>query len=65
MSLQSQLMLSIPRQTVRVARAAFPQGNRYMQLRDTLGTIYDDKGAFAVSYKIRHLTDLTGSRIDN
>lgn len=43
MSLQPQLIPSIPRQTVRVARAAFPQGNRYMQLRDTLGTIYNDE----------------------
>ena len=43
MSLQPQSIHSIPRQTGRVARAAFPQGNRYMQLRDALGTIYDDK----------------------
>lgn len=42
MSLQPQAIPPIPRQTVRIARAAFPQGNRYMQLRDTLGTIYDD-----------------------
>lgn len=43
MSLQPQLVPGIPRQTVRVARAAFPQGNRYMLLRDELGTIYDDQ----------------------
>ncbi len=43
MSLQPQLIPSIPRQTLRVARAAFPQGNRYMLLRDKLGTIYDDQ----------------------
>ena len=26
----------------RVAQTAFPRGNRYLQLRDTLGTLYDD-----------------------
>ena len=27
----------IPEDTVRVARAAFPKGNRYMQMHDALG----------------------------
>jgi transposase len=33
----------IPEDTLRVARAAFPKGNLYMQIRDVLGTIYDDE----------------------
>src|SRR4029450_140122 len=32
--------------TVRVARAAFPKGNRYMQMHDALGSISSD-GQFA------------------
>ena len=30
----------VPQETARVARAAFPQGNRYMTMRDELGIIY-------------------------
>ena len=33
----------IPETTARVARAAFPKGNRIMKLRDAFGTAYDDK----------------------
>lgn len=29
---------SVPAQTVRVARAAFPKGNSYLKLRDEFGT---------------------------
>jgi transposase len=32
----------IPEETTRVARAAFPKGNVFMQMRDVLGAIYDD-----------------------
>jgi transposase len=32
----------IPEETFKVAKAAFPNGNIYLTLRDTLGTIYDD-----------------------
>lgn len=32
----------IPEDTARVARAAFPKGNRYLTLRDELGVIYMD-----------------------
>ena len=40
MSLQSPLGYAIPEQTILVARAAFPKGNPYMQMHDTLGPIY-------------------------
>jgi transposase len=40
MSLQAPLFYIIPEQTIQVARAAFPKGNPYMQMRDALGPIY-------------------------
>lgn len=42
MSLHLQPSTPVPSQTRQVAQAAFPRGNRYLQLRDTLGTLYDD-----------------------
>jgi len=42
MSLSKEEIGSIPEETVRVARASFPKGNRYRRLRDVLGTIFDD-----------------------
>jgi transposase len=33
---------SIPEATVQAARAAFPKGNRYLQIRDALGMVYTD-----------------------
>ena len=32
----------IPEETIQVARAAFPKGNKYMNLRDTLGPLFKD-----------------------
>ena len=42
MSLHPPPSTPVPPQTRQVAQAAFPRGNRYLQLRDTLGTLYDD-----------------------
>ena len=42
MSLQPQASYPIPEETQRVARAAFPRGNLYMQVADRLGPIYQD-----------------------
>jgi transposase len=42
MSLHVQPTGPVPEETARVARAAFPKGNTWMQLRDVLGAIYDD-----------------------
>src|SRR6059036_1155942 len=42
MSLRPQPLASVPDETARVARAAFPKGNPYLILRDTLGTIFQD-----------------------
>ncbi len=43
MTLHPQHAFSIPEETVRVARAAYPKGNLYMKMRDALGTIYQDE----------------------
>src|SRR5690348_5819081 len=42
MSLRVEESVPIPDETVRVAQAAFPKGNRYMAMRDVLGQIYED-----------------------
>src|SRR6266571_2023205 len=42
MSMKPEPIGLIPAETERVARAAFPKGNRVMQMRDRLGVIYDD-----------------------
>jgi transposase len=46
MSLKSLPIPPVPEETARVAHAVFPKGNVFMQVRDTLGTIYTDE-AFA------------------
>ena len=51
MTLHVQTELTIPEETVRVARAAYPKGNLYLKMRDALGIIYQDKmaGSFVSS----------------
>src|SRR2546429_4095438 len=46
MSLKSLPIPPIPEEIARVAHVVFPRGNVFIQLRDTLGTIYPDE-AFA------------------
>jgi transposase len=43
MSLQTQPLFDIPELTAEIARAAFPKGNIYMQMRDELGVFYDNE----------------------
>lgn len=43
MSLPTRPLDPIPEETIWVAQAAFPNGNRYMQMRDELGSIYTDE----------------------
>src|SRR5215472_3996167 len=43
MSLKPQAISPVPEETARVARAAYPKGNVYMQMRDVLGCIYHDE----------------------
>ena len=40
MSLKAPLFSVIPAETIRVAHAAFPKGNRYLQVRDTFGPLF-------------------------
>src|SRR5512144_2934333 len=42
MSLQPQEIAPVPEEPRRVARAAFPNGNRYVRLRDEVGAIFED-----------------------
>jgi hypothetical protein len=42
----------VPDETGRVARAAFPKGNVYMQMRDVLGAVYDDQ-SFSPLFAVR------------
>ena len=35
--------MEIPRETITVAKAAFPKGNIYLTLRDEIGTIFNDE----------------------
>ncbi len=42
----------IPEETVRVARAAFPNGNRYTRIRDEVGDLYTDD-MFAALFPVR------------
>ncbi len=43
MSMKPQEISPVPEETARVARAANPKGNVYMQMRDELGSIYEDQ----------------------
>jgi transposase len=43
MSLNVALFTVIPDETERVAKAAFPTGNRYLLLRDTFGPFFDSR----------------------
>ena len=52
MSLHPQPIPPVPEETERVARAAFPKGNIYLQIRDTLGSIYFDED-FADVFSVR------------
>lgn len=42
MSLKPESIPPVPELTVQVAKAAFPKGNVYLQMRDTLGGLYQD-----------------------
>ena len=43
MSLPQPTDWTIPDETLRVARAAFPKGQLYLTFRDALGTIFQDE----------------------
>ena len=43
MFLQIEIAFSVPKETVRVATAAFPNCNPYLKMRDELGTLFEDE----------------------
>src|SRR5713226_3075824 len=43
MSLHPHVIVPVPDETARVARAAFPKGHPYLTFRDALGTIFQDE----------------------
>src|SRR5919112_6233951 len=43
MSMRPKPIGPVPEDTARVARAAFPNGNLYMEMRNVLGAIYEDE----------------------
>ncbi len=47
--MRPQSIPDIPIETVEVAHAAFPKGNIYLQLRDALGSIYEDNHKIIIS----------------
>ena len=49
MALQPQTIPPLPEETARVARVLFPEGNRYMRLREEVGSISTDE-QFAAFY---------------
>lgn len=42
MSMHPQPIQAIPEETVRVAHTVLPEGNVWMQMRDELGTLFED-----------------------
>ena len=52
MSLKPTPIPPVPEETAQVARAAFPHGNLYLQMRDELGTLYTDE-QFADLFPVR------------
>src|ERR687889_2433774 len=52
MSMRPKPIGPVPEDTARVARAAFPNGNLYMQMRNVFGSIYEDED-FAELFELR------------
>jgi len=51
MTLKPMELWEIPEETARIARAAFPKGNIYIKMRDTLGQLYSDS-EFETLYRL-------------
>ncbi len=52
MSMHPQPIGSVPEDAARVAKAAFPKGNVYIQMRNVRGSIYEDED-FAELFEMR------------
>ena len=62
MSMHPQPIGPVPQDTARVARAAFPKGTTYVQMRDALGAIYEDED-FAQLFEARGRPAITPWRL--
>ena len=62
MSLHPHVIVPVPEETARVARAAFPKGHPYLTFRDTLGTIFQDED-FSALFPLRGQPGLSPSRL--
>jgi transposase len=52
MSLHPHVIVPVPEETARVARAAFPKGHPYLTFRDAFGTIFQDED-FSALFPVR------------
>ena len=43
MSLKPSLCQEVPKETKRITKSAFPKGNKYINIRDSIGSIFKDK----------------------
>jgi transposase len=57
MTLHPQYIPDVPEATSQVAKAAFRKGNRYMQMRDELGTIFNDEQFVDLFPKVGQLAE--------
>ena len=62
MSLHPHAAYPIPEETQRVARAAFPRGNGYIRVIDTLGALYQDE-SFADLFPARGQPAVSPARL--
>lgn len=52
MSMRPEPIRPVPEETARVAKAAFPKGSLYIEVRDVLGTVYEDE-SFEELFEVR------------
>src|SRR5215471_21256907 len=52
MSLHPHVIVPVPEETARVARAAFPKGHPYLTFRDDRGTLFQDED-FSALFPVR------------
>lgn len=57
MTLHPRSIPDVPEETVKVAKAAFRKGNRYMQMRDELGTLFSDEQFMDLFPKVGQLAE--------
>ena len=67
MTLHPRYIPDVPETTAQVAKAAFRKGNRYMQMRDELGTLFSDEqftDLFPVTAQVDRQTSKVRSNLE-